>query len=134
MSTIKKVLDLPIPSSGCGDIRITADSCDLIAEFEYYSKDKKDMVGQIIFRDLNTFGFKDEKHILNYESGAYDNVVEIVDSEGIKLLQDVEPAGVRGVEGKKHYAVFFSSNGYLEVVASSCELGEPQESELGDFP
>ncbi|MCU7937553.1 MAG: hypothetical protein KZQ99_22295 [Candidatus Thiodiazotropha sp. (ex Dulcina madagascariensis)] len=129
-----KVLDLPIPASGCGDIRIIADSADLIAEFEYYSKDKKDMIGQIIFRDLNAFGFKDEKHILNYESGAYDSVIVIDNSEGIKLLQDVEPVGVTGIENKKHYAVFFSSNGYLEVIASSCELGKPREGHLPGFP
>jgi len=47
------------------------------------------------------------KRLINYDSGAYDSVIEIGGSDGIKLLQEVEPAGIRGVENKKHYAVFF---------------------------
>jgi hypothetical protein len=119
-----KELDLPIPSSGCGDIKITADSCDLTVEFEYYSKEKKDLIGVLRFSDLNAFRFSDERHIVDYSSGSYDTVLRNENSEWIQQLLQVEPKGTNGVEGKKHYAVFFSSNGYLEVIAASCSLDE----------
>ncbi len=119
----RQVLDLPIPGSGCGDIRLSADGSQLVAEYEYLSEgDDRNIVGRLSFSGVTAFRFRNEMHSLGFAEGSYDTLVEIIDSEWRRELLGIEPSGIWGsVENKKHYAVFFSSNGYLEVIAESFE-------------
>lgn len=123
------VRDLPIPGSGCGDIEIRSDGCDLSVEYTYHSKeDGCDVVGSIIFSGVAAFRFRDEMHSAGFLQGSYDSLVEIVGSDWRQELSIIEPGGIWGsVENKKHFAVFFSSNGYLEVIADDFEELRPRK-------
>jgi len=115
----KKLFDLPIPQSGCGNTQLESDGVSVALQFEYRSHGK-DFVGVIHFGRVVAYRYRDELHSLGYTSDAYESVAEVSDSEWCKELQF----------GGKHIAVFLSSNGYFEVLAESVELGEPREGLL----
>jgi hypothetical protein len=53
---------------------------------------------------------------------SYDCLVEIVNSPWRNSLERSEPVAIQdSVRDKRHFAVFFSSNGYLEVIADGFE-------------
>ena len=126
------VRDLPIPGAGCGDIRMRSDGCQFLIEYEYRSdEDGRDLIGAICFSEVTGYRFRDEMHSKGFVEGSYDALVEIINSEWCRELLDAEPNGTWGsVENKKHFAVLFSSNGYLEVVADSFEELPPREGVL----
>lgn len=117
--TIRKIIDLPISGVGCGFIDIRSNG----AELRVGISDGQIPAGTIFFDDVTAFRFRDEMHSLGYADGSYDTVVEIVDSEWVRELREIEPEQILGtVEGSRHFAVLLSSNGYLEVVAKSAQL------------
>ena len=107
---------LPIPESGCGNLRMLFDGVEMLAEYEYRTAGV-DTIGAIRFHGVVTFRFSDEMHCAGFVRDSYDSVVEVADSEWLRSLKDNEPPGISGVVGKTHFAMLFSSNGYLEVVA-----------------
>lgn len=114
--TIRKAVDLPISGVGCGFIDIRSDGVQLSTGIS----DGQIPVGTMLFDDVTAFRFRDEMHSLGYADGSYDTVVEIVDSEWVRELLEIEPKQILGsVNGSRHFAVFLSNNGYLEVVAKS---------------
>lgn len=123
------VLDLPVPGSGCGDIGVAYRGLDVHVEYEYRAA-KTDRIGVLVFRGATAFRFADELHASGFAAGSYDAVVEIEGSAWLAELRAREPSGISGVQGKRHFAVLFSSNGYLEVVAESVSEGEPREGLL----
>lgn len=115
----KRLFDLPIPQSGCGNTQFQSDGITVTLRFEYRLQGK-DFVGVIQFRGVVAYRYRDELHSLGYVSEAYESVAEVADSEWCEELQ------FKG----KHIAVFLSSNGYFEVLAESVSLGEPCEGPL----
>ena len=115
----KKLLDLPIPKSGCGNSQFQSDGITVALRFEYRSHGK-DFIGVIQFREVVAYRYRDELHSLGYASEAYESVAEIADSEWCKELHFTG----------KHIAVFLSSNGYFEFLAESVSLGEAHEGLL----
>jgi len=115
----KKLFDLPIPQSGCGNTQFQSDGITVTLQFEYRLQGK-DFVGVIHFRGVVAYRYRDELHSLGYASEAYESVAEIAHSEWCNELQFTG----------KHIAVFLSSNGYFEVLAESVSLGEPREGLL----
>ena len=70
-------------------------------------------------------------HCQGFAKESYDALVQIRDSEWHRELVISEPSNVLGsVENKKHFAILFSSSGYLEVVADSFEELPPREGVL----
>ncbi len=126
------VRNLPIPGAGCGDIQVRSDGCQLLVEYEYHSEeDRRDLIGAISFSGVAGFRFRDEMHGSGFAQESYDTLVEIVDSEWRREFLIIEPSGIWGsVKAKKHFAVFFSSNGYLEVIADGFEELAPREGLL----
>ncbi len=111
-----KLLDLEIGGEGCGDIKITANSVELKVGFNGAKK------GVLSFDDVTAFRFSDEYHS-DFVAESYDVVIEILESDWKRELALVEPSRIRGgIGGKHHYAVFFSNNGYLEVISTSYDL------------
>jgi hypothetical protein len=115
----KKLFDLPVPQSGCGNTLFQSDGITVALRFEYRLQGK-DVVGVIQFRGVVAYRYRDELHSLGYASDAYESVAEVDDSEWCKELQFTG----------KHIAVFLSSNGYFEVLADSVSLGEAREGLL----
>jgi hypothetical protein len=116
---IRKLFDLPIPQSGCGNTQLESDGITVTLRFEY-RLNGKDLVGTIQFRGVVAYRYRDELHSLGYASEAYESVAEIVDSPWCKELHFAA----------KHFAVFLSSNGYFEVLADSASLAESREGLL----
>lgn len=133
MEKVKVVEILPISGAGCGSIRISANSVYLDLEYEFEYKDQNiTHVGKIKFLSLMAFRFRDEMHGAGYVSGSYDSLVEIQGSEWVKELHKKEPDNLRiSVSKLHHYAVFLSSNGYLEVIAEGIKFEKPREGMLG---
>lgn len=119
----RTVLELPISDSGCGGIRVSSSSLNLRVEYEYFSEElKKDLVGSFRLLGVTAYRFRNEMHSAGFSEGSYDNLVEIIESEWTQELLSIEPSGIWGsVEHKRHFAVLFSSNGYLEVIADGFE-------------
>lgn len=127
----KILLELPIPGSGCGDIRITASSIELLVEYEYLEDTGRDLIGRVKFTDLVAFRFRNEMHSAGYCDGSYDSIVEILDSEWIRELLKIEPIGIfNSVRDKRHFAIFLSNNGYIEIIASDFKLLNPRQGFL----
>jgi len=117
----EKLTELPVPSSGCGDSRVLTDGVELLLEYEYRA-DKTDWIGGIRFTEIVAYRFRNELHSRGYCSESYEAVAEIKDSLWLSELLRDEPPGIRSARGKRHFAVFLDSNGYLEIIAEAFEL------------
>jgi hypothetical protein len=114
MNQKAKVLsDLDIGGSGCGNVLIKCSGV-LLAEY----KVGFEMIGAIRFNDVVSYRFRKEYFSSGYCPGSYDSLVEVLDSDWLPELKKIQPKGFKDMDEKRHYAVFFSSNGYLEVVAA----------------
>ena len=106
---------LQVPQSGCGDIRITADSVTVRVEYEY-REEKQDLIGTLIFGDVAAHRFTSEAHIAGYIEGSYDTLVVVSPSTWLEERPNRGDPTVR-----RHFAVFLSNNGLLEALASDVE-------------
>lgn len=114
-----KVVDLPISGVGCGEIKIESDGVALTVSLT----DGELAAGRLSFDDVTAFRFRDEMHSRGFIQESYDTLVEILESDWLHELIEIEPKQILGsVEGSRHFAVLLSSNGYLEVIAKSVEL------------
>ena len=108
--TTKALVILPVPGSGCDDIRVTGVGADLQVEYQY-GEGGTQTIGALTFDWAIAYRFNDEKHARGFDSKSYDTLVEVEESPWLREL------GETG--GKwRHFAVFFSKIGYVEVAAS----------------
>ena len=122
---------LPVGDDGCGFIRLLASSIELLVEFEY-RHDGKDLIGGVRFQGMNAHRFFGEMQSRGFIPGSYDTVVEVLESSWREEIIGSEPDGIlSSTSDKKHFALFLSSNGYIEVIADSCELLVSREGTLG---
>ena len=126
---IKMVSKLPIPGSGCGDVRFCFDNAGGLLEFEF-RKNGKDWIGGIHFDWATAFRFRDEYRSFGYANGSYDALVEILNSEWIAELKRNEPKGKMGLEGAHHFAVLLSGNGYFEIITKAFSIRPEREGML----
>src|ERR1043165_1277266 len=117
----QQITQLSMPDSGCGDTRVVSNGVELLIEYEYRT-DRVDWIGSIHFADVVAYRFRNEMHSRGFCSESYNAVAEINDSPWLAELVRIEPTGIRGAKGLKHFAVFLDSNGYLEVIADAFEL------------
>lgn len=125
-----KISDLSIPSSGCGDVDLSFDGTRLVFCYEI-RRQGNDFIGRVTFEDVRAFRFRDEMLSGEFEKGAYDTLLKIPDSTWVAELESCGPGDV-SLSATNHYAVLFSSNGYLEVAAGAVEVGEPVEGRLDE--
>lgn len=116
---VKELFSLPASGAGCGRLRIVASSVRLDAEFEYFSDElDREMTAILRFEGIKAFRFRQELLSLGFVKESYDNLVEILESDWYCELLALEPRDVLGsIRGRRHFAVFLSNNGYLEVIA-----------------
>lgn len=122
-------LSLSIPESGPGDSRVTFDGSELLLEYEYRNSGR-DLIGRLLFEKVVAYRFRNEAHSRGFIPSSYDAVVEVVDSSWLEELVEGVPEGMIGAKGKKHFAIFLSSNGYFEVIADSVQQLSPVEGLL----
>ena len=123
--TTKRLTNLPIPQSGCGNTRLSCDGLSLSIEFEYRDQGA-DVIGTIQFEGVLAYRFVNEMHGVGFVSEAYESVAEVRDSEWRQRLAVAAPVGVNDAASARHFAIFLSSNGYFEVLAESFRVGEPR--------
>lgn len=129
---VKKLLELPISGSGCANIRVIASSAELLVMYGFNSeKDSSRLIGQILFDSVIAYSFRNTMHSEDYAEGSYDSLVEVSGSNWINWLLEIEPPMIGNtVANKKHFAMFFSENGYLEVVAEEYKILPYSEGKL----
>ena len=121
----KRFVELPVPGSGYGDIRILFNENDILAEFEYRLTGV-DWIGCIHFSNVVAFRFRDELRSAGFCLESYGAVVQMEESDWISQLKHGEPPNKKFLDTGKHYAVFFSNNGYFEVIAEGIQLQAPR--------
>jgi hypothetical protein len=114
-----KLVDLPIPQSGCGKTQIRSDGVSMSLDFEY-RKEGRDGIGTVRFKGLIAQRYRDELHSVGYVQESYESIAEIQNSPWCAELK---------FDGR-HFAIFLSSNGYFEVLAQEYMLEEPKEGLL----
>ena len=115
-----------MPDSDCGNSRLVSDGVELSLEYEYRA-DRTDWIGSIHFTNVMAYRFRNEMHSQGYCSESYNSVAEVKDSPWLAELIRNEPIGIHDAADKKHFAVFLSSNGYLEVIADAFAISAPRK-------
>lgn len=125
----KKLSDLPIPQSGCGNTRLVSDGVILTLEFEYRAQ-SQDWIGGVRFESVLAYRFRNEAHSKGYSSDGFEALAEIFGSSWKDELGAIAPSGFDDVQSKRHFAVFLSSNGYFEIFAETFSVLEPRRGLL----
>lgn len=104
------------------------------AEVSYEYRDGGvDHIGTIRFSGVIAFRFRNEMHSAGFLRGTYNALVDVGQSEWLKELARYEPRHIADLVARaRHFAVFFDSNGYFEVVAESFFVGSPREGRLDE--
>lgn len=128
---------LPVSGEGCGSLRVTASSVRLLAQYEYIGwgeegETPERLVGGLVFTRVIAFRFSDEMHSGVFPRESYDAVVEMTESSWRQQAIDGEPPAIIGGGAKnyRHYAILFSNNGFLEVLANSFHVEAPKKGGL----
>lgn len=124
------ISDLLIPNSGCGNVAFTFDGTRLLVRYEL-RRAGRDQIGHVTFTAVRAFRFREEMLSAGFEKGSYDTLVTLPKSGWIAELERSGPNDLR-LDTTNHYAVLFSSSGYLEVAAEDVEIGEPRDGVLED--
>lgn len=126
---IKVHRELPVGGPGCGDLRIGGSLVNISVMYEYYDGvAKAESVGTVNFTYARAMRFCSEPLARGWDRQAYDTLIEIEDSPWIRELAAPEPEGgmPTTIRTAKHFAIYFSNNGYLEVVASTYSESVPR--------
>ena len=98
--------------------------------FDYYDENKNDAVfnSGIVFDAVQAHRHSTEK-FTKYLLGAYDRLVEIIDSEWVEQLIEVNK-GIADYWNIKHYAIFLDSNGLYEFIARDYKILETKKGSI----
>jgi hypothetical protein len=118
--TLIKILDLSTSGVGCLDANVQHSGGDLRVEYGYETEEST-WTGAIRFENVGAFRYANERHAKAFPSEAYDAVVEIPDSDWMKGLLAERPVDLQWPFERRHFAVFLSNCGYLEVIAERVE-------------
>lgn len=113
----KKLIDLGLPPTGAEDVIITADGAGILITF---SNDKNSIykVRNIIFVVATAYRFRDEMHSLGRVDESYESLAEIMESDWIKEIKEIEPP-LNYIFRKRHFALFLIDYGYYEIISSN---------------
>jgi hypothetical protein len=119
----KRVSDLFIPHSGCGDIDISFNGDQLTAHYEI-RLEGSDAVGEAVFSGVHAFRFREERLSGGFVDGSYDALVAVEPSPWRQELEACGPLGTN-LSDLTHFAILFSGNGFLEVLAATAKVSQP---------
>jgi len=127
----KIIHSLITSDSGIGNIVLAFNGLTLIVYYEANSTSGT-IVGSICFRYVVSYTFTDEAFAKSFTDGSFDTVVEIVDSRKIyELNKGVNSCFVEAARSK-HYCVFLSNIGQLDVFAEEIEILDTVKGTLGE--
>lgn len=132
----KELYKIPIEDTGCvGNIRITTNGVVTFYEYEYWSiESQKDYIGGVKFDWTIAIRFRNELHSSGFCDDSYTTLAEILESDWIQHLYNIESSGIyKSAKNMHHYALFYPDSGYFEVIADSYILLEPREGKLPEL-
>lgn len=115
----KILTELPIGVEGCDKIYIKTNGVFLDAVFLYADKSDRPTKGTVHFSLLTSFRYTTEYSSHGFFEESYDSLCEIFDSDWVREFEERDL--LRLTSPKRHFAVFFSDCGFLEVIAKDFE-------------
>lgn len=120
MST-KRLWEFPVPSTTIGDTKLIYNGCDEWLLFDYYDGSKDEILNSgIVFDAVQAHRHSCELFTPSWMD-AYDYLVEVVDSEWVKQLEQINKE-IADFWKIKHYAIYLKSNGLFEFIARGYEI------------
>lgn len=128
---IERIYELPFSDTGClGNIHIESDGGDLRLKYEF-DTNQSPKVGTIVFKNTIAFRFQNERHSGIIADGSTCALVSISPSEWLKELLRWECYDdYFTVKKCRHFSIFLSSNGYLEVISQSFCIEQEEKGDL----
>jgi hypothetical protein len=120
----KKLWELPIASTKLTEngVRLIYPGGDAWLLYDYYDENDVILNSGIFFDTVLAHRHASEK-LINSLIGAYDYLVEIINSEWLKQMKEVNKQIV-DFWNLKHFAIFFDSNGLCEFLAKDYKILE----------
>lgn len=129
---VNKLWEFPVPSTCLaeGGVKLIYPGGDAWLTFDYYDIEKGDAVfnSGILFEAVQAHRHSSEKFLVSL-MGAYDSLVEILDSEWVRQLRQIDRK-IADYWDIKHYAIFLDSNGLYEFIARGYNILEVKEGHL----
>jgi hypothetical protein len=127
-----KLWDFPVASTCIaeGGVKLIYPGGDALLLFDYYDEEKNDAIFKsgIVFDAVQAHRHTTEKFVVSL-LGAYDSLVEIIDSEWVNQLKDANKE-IADYWNIKHYAIFLDSNGLFEFIARDFKILETKEGSI----
>lgn len=124
-----KLWEFPVPSTCIaeGGVKLIYPGGDAWLLFDFYNENKNDALfnSGIVFDAVQAHRHVSEKFISSLY-GAYDNLVEITDSEWVTQLREINKK-IADYWDIKHYVIFLDSNGLYEFLARDFRILETKE-------
>lgn len=129
---IKELWKFPVPSTYIaeGGVRLIFPGGPAILLFDYYDEDESGATYNlgIIFQSAQSHRHSSEKFI-KFIPGAYDTLVEIVDSDWVMELREINKE-IADYWDIRHYAIILDSNGIYEFIARDYDILDTKEGRL----
>ncbi len=122
-SRFRIVSSLPIGGAGCQnyDLVVRGLEC-VVSVWETMREGPADWRG--VFNGVVAYRFRAEIYGRGFFPESYDTLCEFLESDWIEELKSIRPQGLRYWEFR-HYALFMSNIGYLEVAAETFSEERP---------
>lgn len=129
---VNKLWKFPVPSTCLADggVKLIYPGGDAWLLFDYYDEKKDDTIfnSGIVFDAVQAHRHSSEK-FTKFIFEAYDCLVEIVNSEWVNKLREINKE-IADYWNIKHYAIFLDSNGLYEFIARSYKIMETKKGGL----
>jgi len=129
---VYKLWEFPVPSTCLADggVKLIYPGGDAWLLFDYYDEKKDDTIfnSGIVFDAVQAHRHSSEK-FTKFIFEAYDYLVEIVNSEWVNQLREINKE-IADYWNIKHYAIFLDSNGLYEFIARSYKIMETKKGGL----
>lgn len=129
---VNKLWEFPVPSTCLADggVKLIYPGGDAWLLFDYYDEKKDDTIfnSGIVFDAVQAHRHSSEK-FTKFIFEAYDYLVEIVNSEWVNQLREINKE-IADYWNIKHYAIFLDSNGLYEFIARSYKIMETKKGGL----
>lgn len=129
MTKINKIWEFPVVSTCLaeGGVKLIYPGGKAWLLFDYYDENNNNAIfnAGIRFDAVQAHKHSSEK-FSTFVIDTYDYLVEIVDSEWVNQLREINKE-IADFWNIKHYAIFLDSNGLYEFIATDFKILEPKE-------
>ena len=125
---LKPVVDLGTGNAGCGDVTIHRVGIDLIVRYE--SGLRPGRFDVLRFNDAAVFDFRSEG-FASVGDLAFDHVHRVLDSDWLETLWSAHRSLPGGAGTKRHFVVYLSDFGQIDVLAEGVTRVEGEGDAVG---